>query len=181
MYSRTRVQTDAANRIYDGNDNTELMGAGSNMSFTISGEYTTDKIDGLAEGIRVVFYDSTGADRAIFGVATLDTENGTVSGDQYKLKLKLVDYEINASGVMVTREFLEDDNGTTVDESVALTALTANEAMRMTALVYLDGDVIDNSDAGIAAALNGKLNLQFTSSATLTPMDNETLKNYSKE
>ncbi|MBQ7107708.1 MAG: hypothetical protein IJN95_01300 [Clostridia bacterium] len=182
--SYLELQTNAANRVYSDNDNAELMGAGSNMAFTISGEYTKDKIDGLAEGVRVVFYDTTSGE--IFGVAKLDTENGTVSGDQYKLDLKLADFTVNPANnnipsALAVGDFLDDDTAdTTKDESVALTALTANEIKKVTALVYLDGDVIDNGDAGVAANLNGKLNLQFASSATLTPMSNSNLENYSK-
>lgn len=182
--SYLELQTSAANRVYSDNDNAELMGAGSNMAFTLGGEYTEDKIDGLAEGIRVVFYDTTSGE--IFGVAKLDTENGTVSGDQYKLDLKLADFTVNPANnnipsALAVGDFLDDDTAdTTKDESVALTALTANQVKKVTALVYLDGDVIDNGDAGVAANLNGKLNLQFASSATLTPMSNSNLENYSK-
>ncbi|MBQ4131589.1 MAG: hypothetical protein IJD71_04565 [Clostridia bacterium] len=182
--SYLELQTNAANRVYSDNDNAELMGAGSNMAFTLGGEYTEDKIDGLAEGIRVVFYDTTSGE--IYGVAKLDTENGTVSGDQYKLDLKLANFTVNPANnnipsALAVGDFLTDNTAdTTKDESVALTALTANQVKKVTALVYLDGDVIDNGDAGVAANLNGKLNLQFASSATLTPMSNSNLENYSK-
>lgn len=184
--SYLELQTRAANRVYNNNDNAALMGAGSNMAFTLGGEYTKAKINGLAEGIRVVFYDTTSGE--IFGVAKLDTEHGTVSGDQYKLDLKLANFTVNpaSNGIpsaLAVGDFLTDDTAdTTKDESVALTALTANQIKKVTALVYLDGDVIDNADAGVAAALkNGKLNLQFASSATLTPMSNSNLEGYPNE
>lgn len=183
--SYLELLTEGANRVYGDNNNEALMGAGSNMSFTISGEYTKDKINGLAEGLRVVFFDTTSADHEIFAIAKLDTANGVVSGDQYKLNLKLASYTVNPAvnnvpSALAVGDFITDDAGTTVKEDVALTALTANQIKKVTALVYLDGDVIDNGDAGVAANLNGKLNLQFGSSATLTPMDNEALKNYEK-
>lgn len=183
--SYLELLTEGANRVYGDNDNEALMGAGSNMSFTISGEYTKDKIDGLAKGLRVVFFDTTSADHEIFAIAKLDTANGVVSGDQYKLNLKLASYTVNPAvngmpSALAVGDFVADDPDTTVKEDVALTGLTANQIKKVTALVYLDGDVIDNGDVGIAANLNGKLNLQFGSSATLTPMDNEALKNYEK-
>ncbi len=177
--SYLNLQTAAANRIYETNNNEMLMGGGSNMSFTVGGEYTKSKIDGLAAGIRVVFYDTTSTNHEILGVAILDTASGNVSGDQYKLDLKLVDYTIGANGKMdVSAGFITTDKAeTAMDERVGLTALSANVPKAISALVYLDGDVVDNGDAGVAALLNGKLNLQFASSASLTPMDNNTLMN----
>lgn len=174
--SYLQLQTVGQNRIY-ANDtkNPAIQGEGSNMTFTISGEYTKDKINGVASGIRVVFYDT--GDGNILGIATLDTTNGTVTGNNYKLNLVLQNYAIDADGKVTTTGAKIDDSTTTVNESCALAALTANTVKKVTALVYLDGDVIDNSDIGIAASLNGKLNLQFSSSAALDPMDNNDLLN----
>lgn len=174
--SYLQLQTVGQNRIY-ANDtkNPAIQGEGSNMTFTISGEYTKDKIDGVASGIRVVFYDT--GDGEILGIATLDTANGTVTGNNYKLNLVLQNYSIDAEGIVTTTGAKIDDGTTTVNESCALAALTANTVKKVTALVYLDGDRIDNGDIGIAAELNGKLNLQFSSSAALDPMDNNDLLN----
>lgn len=164
-----QLQTEAANRIYEGDEsNAGLMGGGSNMSFTVSPEYNATKIKGIADGIRVVFYESTTTTANIIGVAGLDTTAGRESGDQYILDLKLKNYTIGSNGrITIT--------GDKADASIC--ALTANTAKKITALVYLDGDVIDNSDVGLVQSLDGKLNLQFSSSATLTPMVNNTLLN----
>ncbi len=166
--SSLQLQTEAANRIYAGNDNAELMGGGSNMSFTVGGEYDPAKINGLANGIRVVFYDSSLANTKILAVATLDTANAKSSGDQYVLPLKLQNFDIAANGQITNLTDKED---------ASICALTANLPKRVTALVYLDGDVIDNSNVGVVENLDGKLNLQFSSSASLKPMDNNALKN----
>lgn len=177
------LQTAAANRIYKENNNTALMGEGSNMSFTVSGEYNKAKIDGLAAGIRVVFYDTTAENKEILGIATLDPNSGKMSGDQYKMDLKLTNYTIGAKdgdvpgALDVIGGFITDDANTTLREDAVLTALAANTAKRITALVYLDGDAVDNSDVGVEAILNGKLNLQFASSASLVPMNNNGLIN----
>ena len=62
------------------------------------------------------------------------------------------------------------------DENII--ALAQNEAQKVSALVYMDGENIDNS-----AVANGmssgtlNLNLQFHSDATLKPMENSALKN----
>ncbi len=173
--SYLQLQTAAANRIYEDSDNEAIKGSGSNMTFTINGEYTKAKIDEIAKGIKVVFYKTgaaAGGAADILGVATLG--NGVVTGNNYKLDLVLQNYNIT-SGVLNTTGAKTDDTATVMDESCALTALSANTVQKVTALVYLDGDIIDNGDIGVAARLEGQLNLQFSSSAQLDPMDNNDL------
>ena len=59
-----------------------------------------------------------------------------------------------------------------------LTALTQNVAKKVTAIVYLDGDIVDNTMvANAASSMTGSLNLQFSSSATLKPMENTGMRN----
>ena len=151
------LQTEAANRYAEGAVD-ETMGGGSNMTFTVNAEYSKEKIEGLAEGIRVVFFDNTGA---ILAVGTLDAANGTLAGDAYKMDLVLSDYTINAEGVISI-------TGPKADNKIC--ALTANVKTAVSALVYLDGDVIDNSHAGVQTGLEAMLNLQFASSVELKPM-----------
>ena len=63
-----------------------------------------------------------------------------------------------------------------------IVALDQNVAKKLSVLVYLDGDMVDNS-AVINAATSGNLtlNLQFASSATLIPMNNTALKTMTNE
>ena len=151
------LQTEGVNRYAEGAvDETE--GNGSNMTFTVNAEYTKEKIEGLAKGIRVVFFDTTGA---ILAVGTLDADNGTLSGDAYKMDLVLSDYTIADTGVITI-------TGPKADNKIC--ALTANTKTAVSALVYLDGDVIDNSHAGLQENLEAMLNLQFASSVVLKPM-----------
>lgn len=75
---------------------------------------------------------------------------------------------------------------TTINEAAAdktaITTLDQNVPKKISVLVYLDGNNIDN-----AAVANGensgklKVNLQFSSSAELDPMENSTLKNMEKK
>lgn len=173
--SYLQLQTTAENRIYEGNTNENIAGSGSNMTFDIGGEYNKAKIDSLASGIRVVFYESSADNATILAVATLDTANVNTAGNKYKADLKLMNYTIADDGKITIREAITDNASTEQNEAIALTALTANNIKKITALVYLDGDVIGNDDVGVAALLSGKLNLQFSSSATLTPMQNNEL------
>ncbi|MBR5559103.1 MAG: hypothetical protein IKU72_02520 [Oscillospiraceae bacterium] len=62
-----------------------------------------------------------------------------------------------------------------------LTSLVQNTAKKISVLVYMDGATIDNSAVGNALSSGTlDLNLQFSSSATLVPMQNNTLKNMEK-
>lgn len=62
--------------------------------------------------------------------------------------------------------------------SPAITALEADVPMIVTALVYLDGSVVNNSMVAASAlqSMTGTLNLQFSSSATLMPAQNTDLQ-----
>lgn len=55
----------------------------------------------------------------------------------------------------------------------AIVALTQGANMYVSAMVYLDGNAIDNSKVAATAAssMTGKMNLQFSSSANLVPME----------
>lgn len=156
------LQTEGANRYMDGAVE-ETMGNGSNITFTVNAEYSEAKIKGLAAGIRVIFFDNAGA---ILGVATLDVNDGTVAGGAYKMDLRLVEYSINSDGVIAPGAAKAD---------AKLCALTANVKKGVSALVYLDGDVIDNSHAGTNEGLEATVNLQFASSVELKPMENADL------
>ena len=76
-----------------------------------------------------------------------------------------------------------DGNLYTQDESTAgqeviktdnvIMPLTQNQAHRLSVLVYLDGEKITNADVAATAStsMTGSMNLQFSSSATLVPME----------
>jgi len=62
--------------------------------------------------------------------------------------------------------------------SKTIKTLQQNAVEKVSVLVYLDGDNIDNASVnamGTSGSL--KLNLQFSSTANLTPMENDDLKN----
>lgn len=160
--SNLLLQTEGVNRYVEGAaESTD--GNGSNITFTVNAEYSAEKIEGLANGVRVVFFDTAGE---ILGVATLDVDNGVLAGDAYKMDLYLTEYTISADGVISLGAFTDD---------AALCALTANEKTAISALVYLDGDVIFNEHAGTNFGLEAMLNLQFASSVELKPMENSDL------
>lgn len=184
--SYLKLATDGMQRIYNGDDastNTETMGAGSTMTFTsakVNGEdvMSDAEIMNLMKAIRVVFFDpgdGTGNNGGtIYGIASLD--NIQVDGDKGvtgKLTLKKADF---ANGVMTLTAKTAAGEG--ASENDKLMDLTQNTAARMSVLVYLDGDKVDNSMvANAEQSITGSLNLQFASNADLKPMQNSALKN----
>lgn len=184
--SYLKLATDGMQRIYNGDDastNTETMGAGSTMTFT-SVKDGDDKdvmseaaIIKLMAAIRVVFFDpgdGTGNNGGtIYGIASLDNVQKSETGVTGKLTLK--DPTVTG-GVMTLKDKTATGDGT--NENDKLMDLTQNTAARMSVLVYLDGDMVDNSMvANAAQSITGSLNLQFASSAQLKPMQNSALKN----
>ena len=185
------LQQEGTQRIYDDSTNTETLGLGSTMTFQSSSSTfgVTNMID-LMKNIRVVFTDK---DNKIVGIAVLDidyettTTDGTTTttyiGKGSKVDeatstitacLKLVDCKF-VDGVLVpssiTDKYAADEN------QVLIENMPANTAVKLSALVYLDGDAVTNADvANAATSMTGALNLQFASSATLVPMDNTALK-----
>lgn len=94
----------------------------------------------------------------------------TFTGDgKVKAQLYLYNFHKTTAG---------DDNhetgGLTIDEkksAAEITELMENQPKLVTALVYMDGSFVHNSDvaSNSAQSMTGKLNLQFSSSATLIP------------
>lgn len=184
--SYLKLATDGMQRIYNGDDastNTETMGAGSTMTFTsVKDSENKDVMNetaivNLMYAIRVVFFDpgdgTTGNGGRIYGIASLDNVQKSDAGMTGKLTLKTADF---ANGVMTLTA--KPAVGEGANENDKLMDLTQNTAARMSVLVYLDGDMVDNSMvANAAQSITGSLNLQFASSADLKPMQNSALKN----
>lgn len=150
--SKLLLQTDAEARI-DGAD-TDTMGGGSNMTFTSVEGFSTDKMKSLMGKINVVFFEN-GTENKILAIAKLDTANATVSGNTVTAPLKIV-----------------KGTGFATQAEAVIAPLPSNAAVKISALVYLDGMAIKNADVGTGAlSMTGRLNLQFSSSANLVPMD----------
>ncbi len=139
--------------------------------------------------------------RILSADGSLITENTTVPKTVYEevesggIYAKLSDgtyapatHKVNDAGTYEPAETgathaLDTDNVTpveakyvakTTNESVdpTITSLTQNVVSQVTVLVYLDGNVVDNSDvANAATSMTGTMNLQFASSAELKPME----------
>ena len=195
--SDLQLQTAAVNRVYtDQTDAVPTQGSGSFMQFASSdvNNFSAEEVLALMSAIRVAFVSpnsANGADVLAMGAlditATVDQVSGiatytagettkpvdaagtevanasTAAG--YKAGLFLHDYTIGDDGLIT----LGDKKA---DESV-ITALTQNKASKITVIVYLDGDIVDNTMvANGTTSMTGLMNIQFSSSATLAPMEN---------
>lgn len=168
--SKLQLAKDGVQRVYTDATNTETMGGGSTMTFEAA------KVDGAAvlqdvqvqrlmEAIRVVFFNPDTGD--IYGYAI--PGDFTVEGGKTTGKLVLQTATLENGKLSFTPKA-----GTEADD---LMDLQQNTATKLSVLVYLDGDKVDNSMvANAAESITGSLNLQFKSSATLVPMQNSTLK-----
>lgn len=160
--AKLQLQTEAAQRIYDGSTVQDTQGSGSNFTFTLGTNYTEDTAKKLAKCINIVFVDSEGN---VLGVAGLDTENGwNKSGTEYKVNIVMKNATFDGNGVITVGENAAD---------ATITTLTQNKGKTITAYVYLDGDKADNTVVAANGGISmvGSLNLQFSTDQTLTPMD----------
>ena len=166
------LASDGVQRVYTDASNTETMGAGSTMTFEsvkngITPILQDAQVAKLMTAIRVVFFDPESGN--IYGIAQLtgiSSADGKTTG-----KLALMTATVDANGVMT----LTAKTGEGADK---LMDLQQNTATRISVLVYLDGDTVDNSMvANAEQSVTGSLNLQFKSSADLVPMQNSALKN----
>jgi hypothetical protein len=190
--SNLQLQTAGVNRVYtdDTSADSAIQGSGSYMKFTTANStvFTTNDVRALMSAIRVAFVvpenvenkDLTTYD--LLGIGALDItvttdeatgvttySGGTVSGNSVQADLYLYDFTVDADGIVT----LGDKQS---DKSI-LTALDQTVAKKVTVIVYLDGDCVDNTMVANAnTSMSGILNLQFSSSATLTPMENSSLK-----
>lgn len=118
----------------------------------------------LLKYLMVAFVDKDGT---LLATASMDTENYYGNSGRFVVPLK-----INDDGVAIlTKNELEEEVVT-----YAITALQQNEPTRITAIVYLDGRELGNEDVLSAADIQGQLNIQFSNSVEMSPIDNEKLE-----
>lgn len=134
----------------------DMMGGGSTMSFTFGADVADPAT--LLAGLYVVFMDTK--EGTIYAVATVDPERVVVTGNKASGPLALYSPSIS-NGVLTKGGPITTIHG-----------LEPNQTLFVTALVYLNGDIVNGAmvSATGSTSLQGSLNLQFGSSAELTPM-----------
>lgn len=154
--SQLQLQTMPALRLEDEENMAELQGSGSYMRFS-SEHLSNEQTVMLMDAIRIAFVDDQGK---VLAVAKLNTSNYAVEAEGVMAYLYLYDYVVAADGSLTMGERRSEDTG--------IVELDQNTVKILTAIVWLDGDHVDNSLAGITAkSMTGTLNLQFSSSAQL--------------
>lgn len=168
------LQTTPQQRVYGESVSASTMGGGSYMEFTSRDmTFTIEQMLLLMDAVRVGFIDDRGT---LLGVAKLNTSNRTVEERVVKAPLYLYAYEFSTEdGSMTMGERQKTSN--------VITSLEQNVTKAITAVVWLDGDLVDNTmvSATESLSLTGVLNLQFASSANLIPMTNNALMNISAD
>lgn len=201
--SELQLQTAGIQRVYNDAANPgtsdKTQGGGSYMEFRTSNttNFSVDELRALMSALRVVFVEPVQTEGAgvttltynVLGVAAADiTRNAVDNGATYtyeggtatedgkglKAELQLYNYTVDeTSSALALTGKKTTGEGANVAVDNTLTALTQNVAKKVTAIVYLDGDIVDNTMvANAASSMTGSLNLQFSSSATLKPMEN---------
>ena len=208
--SNLLLDVDGSQRVYDEEnfDNESTQGGGSYLQFSTADVdlFSLEDVKALMSAVRVVFVspnnDNSGYE--VLGVAAPDIKVGTddVSGartvtagdtvsvigeDTVKAKLVLFNSTVTEivankeySVTLTTKKTTTDENDQTVADNT-LCALQQNKAKKVSALVYLDGDYVDNTMvANAKTSMSGKLNIQFKSSAELKPMDVRSMREASE-
>lgn len=178
------LATDGEQRIYDGSNNTNTLGGGSTMTFkAVNGAVmTTDQIKALMGAIRVVFMNPE--DGTIYGIASVDNiAADTMDTTALTGKLTLKTYTFEQGVIKLTDKTVtgstEDEKAASKMANATLLNLPQNTPTKLSVVVYLDGDKVDNSmvaNTDVMQSITGSLNLQFKSSADLNPMDYTPLK-----
>ncbi len=165
--SYLQLQADAIDRIYEDGSNESTMGHGASMTFkTDSATFGQAGVKSLMESIRIVFFDTVTGE--IYANAQLDADAAETNATSGEVKMPIV----------LTGK-TDNDQTADVDESTHIMALNQNQAHVLSVLVYLDGNTVTNADVAtdFAKSMTGSMNLQFSSSATLVPMEYNDLRN----
>ena len=158
------LQTSAVDRVESGEESldtsAETFGSGSYMKFS-SELLDTDRMIAMMDAIRIGFMDNR---NNLLCIAKLGTSNYVEKEDGIYAPVYLYDYAVSVDGSISI--------GGRQDDKSIITTLPKNTPVVVTAVVWLDGDHVDNSLSGIAPqSMTGMLNLQFSSSVNLKPAE----------
>ena len=110
----------------------------------------------LLDAMKVAFVDESGN---LMARASMDTVNYYAVNGRITVPLVL------DSDTQTTYEYTNDLNEVLVGR--AITTMYTDNPIRISTIVYLDGDMLTNDDVLAAAEIQGQLNLQFGSSTNL--------------
>lgn len=154
-----------AQQVLQNNGTSTTQGSGSCYIFyPQSPEDQAQSLDLLA-AMRVAFVDENGK---LLTTAYMDTSTVVEDAGRVIVPLRL----------RTNDNPLVDSEGVTIDQYI--TPLYCNEAKRISAIVYLEGDGLTNSEVLAAGSITGQMNIQFgTTDLNLNALeDQEVMKQY---
>lgn len=161
----TVIGYEGENRVWDESVglsvNSTTQGSGSCYVYYADTPEDQERSLKLLAGMKVVFVSEDGKRLA---TAEMDTAHFYAQNGKVIVPLVL------SSDSMVIGY---DTEGNPI---YAIASLEQNVATRITAIIYLDGTLLSNEDVLSSADIQGKLNIQFGSSAKLNSLNNEKLE-----
>ncbi len=104
--SDLELQIDAVDRIYDNNNNTETMGGGSSMTFSVADGFPEENAKALMKNIKIIFFNPD--DGTVYCNVALDADNATYGADGWTAKMMVVSaeatYKVAAEGETATHK-----------------------------------------------------------------------------
>lgn len=162
------LRYDGVNRVWGSTGNSALtsdsttQGGGSCYVYYADSPEDVDRSLKLLKSMKIVFVSSDGK---VLATAEMDTENKYAVNGRITVPLFI------KTGEVYTYTNEVDEKA----EAVAIRRLTMDNAERITAIIYLDGAQMDNTQVLSAAEIQGQLNLQFGSSKDLDTMGDSSL------
>ena len=191
------------NRVWEGDDpglpnnqgigTSATQGTGSCYIYYIENPEDQRQSLEVLKAMTVAFVDEEGV---LMATAYMDTENVFEDGGRVLVPLQINGRTIVTGQKEKTDEdgniiYQKDENGDRILDgesnpipemenietvSYDITQLTQNEAKRITAILYLDGNKLSNSQVLSAGAIMGQLNIQFGTTEDLVSMNDPDLK-----
>jgi hypothetical protein len=120
----------------------------------------TEELVALMDTIRIGFLDDQ---NTLVALAKLNVSNYEVQEQGVFAPLYLYDFTLDETGAILPGQRRSDD--------AAIVTLPQNSPKILTAVVWLDGDQVENGTVNENShqSMSGVLNLQFASSADLRP------------
>lgn len=156
------LQREGIDRVSGSSGDMRLQGGGSTMTFTLAGDLTHEQAARLLQCVYVVFMDTSNG--TVYKVAAADPASIETQLDTATADLQLYEPAFATDGSLSLGSRVYDGS---------ILSMTKDTAYYVTAVVYLNGDLVDSGmfAPGEALALEGTVNLQFASDKTLQPMD----------
>lgn len=156
------LQREGIDRVSGSSGDMRLQGGGSTMTFTLAGDLTHEQAARLLQCVYVVFMDTSNG--TVYKVAAADPASIETQLDTATAELQLYEPAFKKDGSLSLGSRVSDGS---------ILSMTKDKAYYVTAVVYLNGDLVDSGmfAPGETLSLEGTVNLQFASEKTLQPMD----------